>query len=103
MAGERARGTSLGQNGLGNSRPVFGNCCSNFFFPANPNPPLFFDRPFSGRHHRHGDHAFFPIGVSVPAYIPYAVPYLQEDDDDSVALASAYAPPPPKPHLPPKR
>ena len=101
--GVRASVTSLGPNGFGNSRPVFGNCCSNFFFPANPNPPLFFDRPFSGRHHRHGDHAFFPIGVSVPAYIPYAVPYLQEDDDDSVDVDSAYARGPRNPDLLTKR
>src|SRR5713226_6597009 len=68
--GIRASVTSLGPNGYGTSRPIFGNCCANFFLPANPNPPL-----FSGRRHRHGDHAFFPVGVSMPAYIPYAVPY----------------------------
>ncbi len=90
--GVRASVTSLGPNGFGNSRSVFGNCCSNFFFPANPNPPLFFDRAFSGRHHHRGDHGFFPVGVSVPAYIPYAVPYLQEvEDDDSVNVDSSYA------------
>jgi len=92
--GVRASVTSLGPNGFGNSRPVFGNCCANFFFPVNSNPPLFFDgqfsgHQFSGRHHRHGDHSFFPLGVSAPAYIPYAVPYAvpydsydQEADDD---------------------
>ena len=26
--------------GFGNSSPMFGNCCTNFFWPANPNPPL---------------------------------------------------------------
>src|SRR5713101_5071201 len=93
--GIRASNTSLGPNGFGNSRPVFGNCCANFFFPAKLNPPLFSDRQFSdrhfsGRHHRHGDHSDFPIGMSEPAYIPYAVPYAvpydsydQEADDDS--------------------
>jgi hypothetical protein len=95
--GVRASVTSLGPNGFGDSRPVFGNCCANFFFPANQNPALFFDRQssdrrfsgrqFSGRHHRHGDHSFFPVGVSEPAYIPYAVPYAvpydEEADDDS--------------------
>src|SRR5258708_11585619 len=89
--GVRASVTSLGPNGYGNSRPVFGNCCANFFFPANSNPPLFFDRQFSGRqfsgrHHRHGDRSNFPIGISEPAYIPYAVPYPvlydQEGDAD---------------------
>jgi len=62
--GVRASMTYLGTNGYGNSRPVFGNCCANFFMPASPNPTL-----FSGRRHRHGDHAFFPVGVSMPAYI----------------------------------
>src|SRR5229473_2969943 len=46
--GVRASVTSLGPNGFGNSRPVFGNCCANFFFPVNSNPPLFFDGQFSG-------------------------------------------------------
>ncbi len=101
--GVRASVTSLGPNGFGNSRSVFGNCCSNFFFPANPNPPLFFDRPFSGRHHRHGDHAFFPVGVSMPAYIPYPVPYVQEADDDSVDVDSSYARSPRSPDLLTKR
>src|SRR6266852_1775930 len=69
--GVRASVTSLGPNGFGNSRPVFGNCCANFFFPVNSNPPLFFDgqfsgHQFSGRHHRHGDHSFFPLGVRAP-------------------------------------
>jgi hypothetical protein len=75
--GVRASVTSLGPNGYGNSRPFFGNCCANFFLPANPNPPL-----FSGRRHRHDDHAFFPVGE--PVYIPYAVPYAVEAADDSV-------------------
>jgi hypothetical protein len=90
--GVRASVTSLGPNGYGDRRPVFGNCCANFFLPSNSNPPLFFGRQFSGRqssgrHHRHGDHSFFPVGVSEPAYIPYAVPYAvpydEEGDDDS--------------------
>ena len=77
--GVRASVTSLGPNGFGNAQPAFGNCCANFFLPANPNPPLFFDRSSSdrkssGHRHRHEDGAFFPVGVSTPAYIPYAVP-----------------------------
>jgi hypothetical protein len=99
--GVRASVTSLGPNGYGNSRPVFGNCCANFFFPANSNPPLFFDRQFSGRQssgrrHRHGDHSDFPVGVSEPAYIPYAVPYAvpydEEVDDDSGDADYVHAP-----------
>src|ERR1019366_191969 len=85
--GLRASVTSLGPNGYGNSRPFFGNCCANFFLPANPNPPL-----FSGRRHRHGDHAFFPIGVSMPADTPCAVPYAQEADDDSPDVDYVHAP-----------
>lgn len=85
--------TSLGPNGFGNIRPAFGNCCANFFMPANPNPPLFRNRQFSdrqssdrqssGRRHHHEDGAF-PVGISMPAYIPYAVPYIQEEDDESM-------------------
>jgi hypothetical protein len=94
--GVRASVTSLGPNGYGNSRPVFGNCCANFFFPANQNPALLFGGQFSGRHHHHGDHSFFPVGVSEPAYIPYAVPYAvpydEEGDDDSVDADYVRAP-----------
>src|ERR1019366_1037088 len=85
--GVRASVTSLGPNGYGNSRPIFGACCANFFLPANPNPPL-----FSGHRHRHGDHAYFAVGVSEPVYIPYAVPYAQEADDDSPDVDYAHAP-----------
>ena len=89
--GVRASVTSLGPNGYGNSRPVFGNCCANFFMPANPNPALFFNGQFSDRqvlkrqssdrHRRHRDHGSFPVGVSEPAYVPYAVPYAVPSDD----------------------
>lgn len=85
--GVRASVTSLGPNGFGNSRPVFGNCCANFFLPANPNLPL-----FSGHRHRRGNHAFSPVGGSMPAYIPYAVPYVQEADDDSPDIDYVHAP-----------
>jgi hypothetical protein len=95
--GVRASVTSLGPNGYGNSRPVFGNCCANFFFPANQNQGMFFgsqfsgrqfsDRQSSGRHHRHGDHSEFPVGsyipYAVPYAVPYAIPYDEEADDDS--------------------
>jgi hypothetical protein len=97
--GVRASVTSLGPNGYGNSRPVFGNCCANFFLPANPNPPLFSGR----RHRRHEDHAFFPIGVSEPVYVPYAVPYVQEADDDSVDVDYVHAAGPRNPTPPAKR
>ncbi|MFI5114852.1 MAG: hypothetical protein ACHP7J_06875 [Terriglobales bacterium] len=103
--GVRASVTSLGPNGFGNSRPVFGSCCANFFMPANPNPPLFFDhqlfdrqssdRQVPGRRHRHGEHAFFPVGASTPAYVPYAVsypvPYAEDAGDDSLDVDATYA------------
>ena len=89
--GVRASVTSLGPNGYGNSRPAFGNCCANFFMPANPNPALFFNGQFSdrqvfnrqasGHHRRHRDHDSFPVGVSEPVYVPYAVPYAVSSDD----------------------
>jgi len=84
--GFRASATSLGQNGFGSTRPVFGSCCANYFRAANPNPSLFFDRPSSGRRHRHDEHNFFPVGVIEPAYVPYAIPYpvpYAEDADDA--------------------
>jgi hypothetical protein len=95
--GVRASVTSLGPNGFGDSRPIFGNCCANFFFPANQDQALFFGSQFSGhhfsgrqssgRHHRHGDRSDFPIGGYIPYAVPYAVayaaPYDEEGDDDS--------------------
>jgi hypothetical protein len=104
--GVRASVTSLGPNGYGNSRPVFGNCCANFFFPANQDQALFFGGQFSGHHfsgrqssgrgHHRGDHSYFPVGVSEPAYIPYAVPYAvpydEEVDDDSGDADYVHAP-----------
>ncbi len=95
--GVRASVTSLGPNGFGNAQPVLGNCCANFFMPANPYPPLFFnrsssDRKSSGHRHYHEDGAFFPVGVSMPAYIPYAVPNDQESDDDPVDADSSRGP-----------
>jgi len=91
--GVRPSVTSLGPNGYGSNWPVFGNCCANSFWPANPNPPL-----SSGRHHHRKDRADFLVGVSEPVYIPYAVPYAQEADDDSpddVVVDYIHAPGPP--------
>lgn len=95
--GVRASVTSLGPNGFGNTRPIFGNCCANFFFPSNQDQAVFFGggqfsghhfsgRQSSGRRHRHGDHSDFPVGGYIPYAVPYAVPYDsydQEADDDS--------------------
>lgn len=93
--GVRASVTSLGPNGYANSGLMFGTCCPNIFFSANPNPPLFSTR----RHHRRDDN--FAIGIFEPAYIPYPVPYPVEvaDADDAlndpsndVAIPSVRAP-----------
>jgi hypothetical protein len=106
--GVRASVTSLGPNGYGNSRPVFGNCCGNFFFPVNHDQALFFGgggqfsghhfsgHQSSGRHHRHGDRSDFAVGGYIPYAVPYAVPYGadydEEGDDDSVDADYARAP-----------
>jgi hypothetical protein len=87
--GVRSSVTSLGSSGYGNSRPIFGDCCANFFLPVNPNPPLFSgqrhhrkDKDKDGdKGHKDGDHNFFAI--SEPVYIPYAVPDAEESDNDS--------------------
>jgi len=76
--GVRPSVTSLGPNGYGNGWSAFGNCCANFFWPANLNSPR-----ISGHHHRHKDHAPL-VGVIEPVYVPYAVPYAPEADDDSL-------------------
>lgn len=92
--GVRASVTSLGPNGYG-SLPIFGNCCTNFFLPANPNPPLFSGhhrrRDTDGNRHRdrNGDHNFFGVGLSEPVYVPYAVPYAEEADQDSSEIDSS--------------
>jgi len=79
--GVRPSVTSLGPNGLGNDWSVLGNCCSNFFLPANPHQPPTSDR------HRHRDREPVPVGIIEPAYIPYA----PETDDDSADTDSDYS------------
>lgn len=74
--------TSLGPNGFGNGF----DCC---FRPGFSNHP----RPF--RDHQLRDHERFPIGLSVPVFVPYAVPYpvyaeAETGDDDSVDADSTY-------------
>ena len=102
--GVRPSVTSLGSNGSANNWPVFGNCCANFFWPANQNPPL-----SSGRLRRHHgkDHADFLVGVSEPVYIPYALPDAQgadqEADDDSPDVHYVHSPRPPSRNAAAKR
>lgn len=58
---------------------VFGNCCANFFLPANPAPSL-----FSGHHRSHKKKVDASlVGVIEPVYVPYAVTDAEGDDDDS--------------------
>lgn len=75
--------TSFGPDGYGKSWSVLGDCCANFFWPANPNLSL-----NSGQHHHHKkdkDNDSAPVvGVIEPAYLPYAAADAPEDDDDSV-------------------
>lgn len=84
--GVRSSVTSLGPSGYTSNRPIFGDCCANFFLPANPNPPLFSEHRHrrkdkdKDKGHKDRDHNFF--GVSEPVYIPYAVPDVEEADDD---------------------
>jgi hypothetical protein len=87
--GIRPSVTSLGPNGYA-STSIFGG--SNFFLPANLNPPS------SSAHHNHKgkDHdknrADFPVGVIEPVYVPFAVPYAQEADDDDSPDDYVHAP-----------
>jgi hypothetical protein len=96
--GVRASVTSRGPNGYGNSWSVFGNCCANFFWPANPNPPL-----ISGHHHRPKNDGAPLVGVIEPVYVPYAVPYAPEPDDDSLDDETGVASSPRTPYPPNKR
>jgi hypothetical protein len=73
--------TSLGRNGYGNQWSFVGNCCGNFFLPANPY------RRGAGRHqYRNNDaHARARADFTEliePVYIPYIVPYAPAADDD---------------------
>lgn len=70
--------TSFGADGYGKSWPALGDCCANFFWPANPNASL------NSGHHRHHkkDQENAPVvGVVEPVYIPYAAPDAPEDND----------------------
>ena len=72
--------TSLGPNGL------FATGCCFGPFIAPPRGPGFGGEKFDGRRsdgHRMHDHLRFPVGVMVPAYIPYPVPYAAAYDDGS--------------------
>jgi hypothetical protein len=88
--GVRPSVTSLGPNTYSNNWTVFGNCCTNFFPPPNPNLST------SGRHRHHRDQGAV-VGVIEPAYVPYAVPYAPEPDDDSLEADASYSPVPPPP------
>jgi len=74
--------TSLGPNGWS----VGGDCCFGSFF--------FNNRRASGEHRAH-DRYRFPIGLSMPVYVPYAVPYpVAEEEtgnDESVDVDYTYS------------
>ncbi|HSZ62712.1 MAG TPA: hypothetical protein VK828_13000 [Terriglobales bacterium] len=85
----------LGAKGNGNSWSIFGDCCSDFFFPAQRGLPL---TAGHNRRHRHGDRGDFAVGIMEPAYAPAVVPYAPDDKGDDSAEADAGqspAPPPP--------
>jgi len=74
--------TSLGPNGFDNGF----DCCFR---------PGFSNHPHHVRDHQVRDHERFPVGLSMPVYVPYAVPYpvyaeAETDDDDSVPSDSTY-------------
>jgi len=74
--------------GFGNNWSVWGNCCANFFLPANPNPP----RTSSRHHRRHRNDGSLAVGVMEPAYIPYA-PQPEDDSLDTDTSQPAGMPP----------
>jgi len=86
--------TSLSSNGYGNNWSVFGNCCANFFLPANLNTE-------HRHHHRKKDGAEL-VGVIEPVYIPYAPADASEEDEneDVVDQDSNVASGPRNPDLP---
>jgi hypothetical protein len=93
--GVRASVTSLGPpNNFGNNWSFMGNCCANIFLPPNLNSPF----PGHPHHHKNTnthnkDRADSFAGVIEPAYIPYPVPYAEEDDDSpEVAYLPAVGP-----------
>jgi hypothetical protein len=79
--------TSLGPYGFGNG----GDCCFVPFFSNRP--PAFGERGDRRVH----DHHQFPIGMSMPVYVPYAVSYPvaynepDTGDDESVDVDSTYS------------
>ena len=76
--------TSFGPDGYNSRWSVFGNCCANFFLPANPNPLL-----LSEGHHRHKKDGASLVGVLEPVFVPFAVPYAPEEDDDALDADAA--------------
>jgi hypothetical protein len=78
--GIRPSVTSLGPNGYAGTS-VFGG--SNFFLPANLDPPSSSVQRQHRKEKEKKQKQEFPIGVIEPVYVPFAVPYAQEADDDS--------------------
>ena len=90
--------TILVDRGYDNNGSIFGNCCSDFFFPAKQAQgqglPL-----TAGRHrrHRHSDRGDFAVGIMEPVYVPAVIPDAtdgndnddNDDNDDDSANADA--------------
>jgi hypothetical protein len=94
VPGVRASVTSLGPHGYANGWAAFGNCCTNFFLPANQNPQLFPDHRHLRKDRtsdRHRDHSDLAVGLE-PVYIPYPVQDTAEADDDSSDVDYVHAP-----------
>ncbi len=90
----------IGANGNGNNWSIFGDCCSDFFFPAKQGLPL---TAGHNRRHRHGDRGDSAVGIMEPVYVPAAVPYAPDDSADDPAETEADASQSPAPLPPGKR
>jgi hypothetical protein len=76
----------IGAKGNGNNWLIFGDCCSDFFFPEKQRLPL---TAGHNRRHRHGDRGDFAVGIMEPVYVPAVVPYAPDDNADDPAETDA--------------
>lgn len=76
----------VGAKGTGNNWSIFGDCCSDFLFPAKQGLPLTAGR---NRRHRHGDRGDIAVGIMEPVYVPAVVPYAPDENADDSAEADA--------------
>jgi hypothetical protein len=90
----------IGAKGNGNNWSIFGDCCSDFFFPAKQGLPL---TAGHNRRHRHGDRGDFAVGIVEPVYVPYAPDDNADDSAETDADASHSPAPLPPGKRPPHR